>query len=66
MNAEVNIGAFVSEVQPDSAAEKGGLQAGDIITAINGRKLHSFQELRAKIASMGAGAEVDECRRCIR
>ena len=24
MNAEVNIGAFVSEVQPDSAAEKGG------------------------------------------
>ena len=59
MNAEVNIGAFVSEVQPDSAAEKGGLQAGDIITAINGRKLHSFQELRAKIASMGAGAEVE-------
>ena len=59
MNAEVNIGAFVSEVQPDSAAEKGGLQAGDIITAINGRQLHSFQELRAKIASMGAGAEVE-------
>ena len=59
MNAEVNIGAFVSEVQPESAAEKGGLQAGDIITAINGRKLHSFQELRAKIASMGAGAEVE-------
>jgi serine protease DegQ len=59
MNAEVNIGAFVSEVQPDSAADKGGLQAGDIITAINGRQLSSFQELRAKIASMGAGAEVE-------
>ena len=59
MNAEVNIGAFISEVTPDSAAEKAGLQAGDIITAINGRKLHSFQELRAKIASMGAGAEVE-------
>ena len=59
MNAEVNIGAFVSEVQPESAAEKAGLQAGDIITAINGRQLHSFQELRAKIASMGAGAEVE-------
>ncbi|MCW8109468.1 DegQ family serine endoprotease [Alteromonas ponticola] len=58
MNAKVNIGAFVSEVQPDSAAEKAGLQAGDIITAINGRNLHSFAELRAKIASMGAGAEV--------
>mgnify|MGYP005725306345 FL=1 len=59
MNAEVNTGAFVSEVQPDSAAEKGGLQAGDIITAINGRQLNSFQELRARIASMGAGAEVE-------
>lgn len=59
MNSEVNIGAFVSEVQPDSAADKAGLQAGDIITAVNGRDLNSFQELRAKIASMGAGAEVE-------
>ena len=59
MNAEVNLGAFVSEVQPESAAEDAGLQAGDIITAINGRKINSFQELRAKIASMGAGAEVE-------
>lgn len=59
MNADVNIGAFVSEVTPESAAEKAGIQAGDIITAINGRSLHSFQELRAKIASMGAGAEVE-------
>ncbi|MEW9799048.1 DegQ family serine endoprotease [Alteromonas sp. CYL-A6] len=58
MNAEVNLGAFVSEVQPDSAADKAGLQAGDIITAVNGRELHSFQELRARIASMGAGAKV--------
>lgn len=58
MNAEVNLGAFVSEVQPDSAAEDAGLQAGDIITAVNGRELNSFQELRARIASMGAGAKV--------
>ncbi len=58
MNAEVNLGAFVSEVQPESAADKAGLQAGDIITAVNGRELNSFQELRARIASMGAGAEV--------
>lgn len=59
MNAEINIGAFVSEVTPESAAEEAGIQAGDIITEINGRPLHSFQELRAKIASMGAGAEVE-------
>ena len=59
MNADVNIGAFVSEVTPDSAADKAGIKAGDIITGINGRNLHSFQELRAKISSMGAGAEVE-------
>lgn len=59
MNSNINKGAFVSEVQPDSAADKGGLEAGDIITSVNGRKLESFQELRAIISSMGAGAEVE-------
>jgi serine protease DegQ len=59
MNAEVNIGAFISEVQPESAAEKAGLQAGDIITAVNGRDIAGFRELQAKISTMGAGAKVD-------
>lgn len=58
MNLDVSKGAFVSEVSPDSAADKGGIQAGDIITHINGKSVASFQELRAKIASKGAGAEV--------
>ena len=57
-NSKVNIGAFVNEVAPDTAAEKAGLQAGDIITQINGNVLTSFNELRAKIASLGAGANV--------
>jgi Do/DeqQ family serine protease len=59
MNLDVNQGAFVSEVQPDSAAEKGGIQAGDIITEINGRLVVSFQELRAKVASKGAGTQLE-------
>jgi Do/DeqQ family serine protease len=59
MNLDVSKGAFVSEVSPDSAADKGGIQAGDIITEINGKSVASFQELRAKIASKGAGAEVE-------
>jgi Do/DeqQ family serine protease len=59
MNLDVNQGAFVSEVQADSAAEKGGIQAGDIITEIDGRAVASFQELRAKVASRGAGAELE-------
>lgn len=58
-NSKVNIGAFVNEVAPDTAAEKAGLQPGDIITKINGNELSGFNELRAKIASAGAGAEVN-------
>lgn len=59
VDAEVNMGAFVNEVTPESAAEEAGILAGDIIVAVNGRQLTGFQELRAKIASMGAGAEVE-------
>jgi Do/DeqQ family serine protease len=59
MNLDVNQGAFVSEVTPDSAADKGGIQAGDIITEINGRSVASFQELRAKVASRGAGTKLE-------
>jgi len=59
MNLDANQGAFVSEVTPDSAADKGGIQAGDIITEINGRSVASFQELRAKVASRGAGTKLE-------
>ena len=58
IESDVNIGAFVNEVAPGTAAEKAGLQAGDIITEINGNNLTGFNELRAKVASLGAGAEV--------
>jgi Do/DeqQ family serine protease len=58
MNLDVSKGAFVSEVTADSAADKGGIQAGDIITEINGIAVVSFQELRAKVASKGAGSKI--------
>jgi serine protease DegQ len=58
LNSPANKGAFVNEVSEGSAASKAGIQSGDIITAINGNDLHSFNELRAKIASLGAGAKV--------
>lgn len=58
MNLDVSKGAFVSEVSPDSAAQKGGIEPGDIITKINGKDVQSFQELRAKIGTMGAGSKV--------
>ncbi|MFT5278017.1 MAG: Do/DeqQ family serine protease [Glaciecola sp.] len=59
MRSKSNKGAFIMEVVPDSAADKAGLKSGDIIFALNDKKLSSFDELRAKVASMGAGANVE-------
>ncbi|MGN1394734.1 MAG: DegQ family serine endoprotease [Succinivibrionaceae bacterium] len=51
-------GAFVNEVQKDSAADKAGIKPGDIINTINGVPISNFGQLRAKIATLGAGANV--------
>ncbi|MBE1299833.1 MAG: Do family serine endopeptidase [Alteromonadaceae bacterium] len=59
MELDVNKGAYVGQVAPDSAAQKGGLEAGDVIVEVNGRPISSFNELRAKIGTLGAGAEVE-------
>ncbi|PJC85530.1 serine endoprotease DegQ [Vibrio sp. HA2012] len=55
---ESSKGAFISQVVQDSAADKAGLKAGDIIVSINGKAISTFGELRAKIATLGAGKEV--------
>ncbi len=55
---ESSKGAFVSQVVPDSAADKAGIKAGDIIVSINDKKISTFSELRAKIATLGAGKKV--------
>ncbi|RKS84723.1 serine protease DegQ [Orbus hercynius] len=51
-------GAFVSEVLDDSAAKDAGIKAGDVIISMNNKPIESFAELRAKIATAGAGREV--------
>ncbi len=58
MNSPTNQGAFVNEVTKDSAAEKAGIQSGDIITGINDNEISSFSELRGKVGSLGAGTKV--------
>ncbi len=45
-NLDVQRGAFVS-VLPGLARRSGSLQAGDIITSLNGKPLSSFAELRS-------------------
>jgi S1-C subfamily serine protease len=58
MGYESNKGAFVSQLVPEGAADKAGLKAGDIITSINGKMINTFGELRAKVATLGAGKSV--------
>ncbi len=51
-------GAFVNQVMPHSAADVAGIKPGDIIVKLNGKAVRSFGELRANIATMGAGKTV--------
>ena len=51
-------GTFVNQVMPNSAADVAGIKAGDIIVKLNGKAVRSFGELRANIATMGAGKTV--------
>jgi hypothetical protein len=52
-------------VQPDSAGRGGGLQPGDIVVAIDGRKpIESFSEMQRVVSSANAGQELaDRARR---
>lgn len=51
-------GAFVNEVMKGSAADKAGIKSGDILNSINGVPVANFGQLRAKIATIGAGSKV--------
>lgn len=59
LSLETNRGAFITQVVDKSAADKAEIMAGDVITHINGKKIRSFDELRARIGSLRAGSEVD-------
>ena len=55
---DINHGAFIYQVTPNSAADKAGLKAGDVITSVNGTNIRSFAALRAKIGTLSAGKKV--------
>jgi serine protease Do len=51
-------GALVGEVEPNAPAGKAGIKTGDVITAVNGKKVSDARELRLMIGSMAPGTKV--------
>ncbi len=49
LGIEAGVGAVVTQVDPDSAAEDAGLQAGDLIVAVDGRSVAGSADLRSQI-----------------
>lgn len=51
-------GAMVTRITSGSPAEAAGLQVSDIVTAVGGQKVTSFEELRSALSYYAAGEEV--------
>ena len=58
LNIETEGGALVSRVFPDSAAEKAGLEVGDVIIGINDKDIKSATELRNTVGLLRSGDSV--------
>ncbi|MGH8176874.1 MAG: Do family serine endopeptidase [Steroidobacter sp.] len=52
-------GALVSQVVDDSAADRAGIKAGDVITSLNGRNVVTAAELRNSIGLLRIGEKVE-------
>jgi serine protease Do len=53
LGVDVSKGVLVSDVVPDSPAQKAGFQRGDVITSFDGKALDSASDLRFNVASEG-------------
>ena len=52
-------GALVNQVQSGSAAERAGIERGDVIVAIDAQPVSDSNELRNRIAQLGPEAQVE-------
>lgn len=59
LKMDIDGGAVVSRVEPNSAADKAGIQAGDVIVEVNGSEIVSASDLRNTIGLVRAGSEVE-------
>ncbi len=57
-NLPVEFGAYVQAVQPGGPADRGGLQPGDIITAIDGQSIDENNSLLTILMRFEPGQQV--------
>ncbi len=58
MKLKTSDGVLVSEVLPNTPAEKAGLQVGDVIVEVNGVAVKGVEKFRQRIAEMKPGTKV--------
>lgn len=55
---DINQGAVIAQVMPDSPAAKAGLEERDVITKVNGKAIQDFSELANAIGLKSPGQQV--------
>ncbi len=58
LGLESATGAHITEVIPDSAAEKAGIEAGDVILQVEGRDIETATDLIKTVALRSVGEEI--------
>lgn len=55
---KVSEGAVILEFAPRSAAKEGGMEVGDVITAINGKKVRNMAEVQEQVSKYSPGDKI--------
>ena len=58
-NIDQNSGAVIAQVDKDTPADKAGLRAGDVVTAVNDRKIRNSSDMRNVIGLLPVGSRVE-------
>jgi serine protease Do len=58
LGLESRRGALIAEVSPDTPAERGGMQRGDVVVEVDGKAVASANDLRNMVAAIDPGRQI--------